>query len=979
MSKASIFFFLLSAMTATSVIAENLFPAGDFTSAKKDLSGLAVSNGGRTSLFQEEYTWNNCGKLEIVRAYTNATDKSVVFSANAWIGGDGTKAGLPVEPDSRYDFSLEVRGEVPKATINVQVWGDDMWGKDSRIVKADIQHIAVQKTWTLYKGSFVAPKGAKRAAVSLLLWASTRYPPVRLKVGDCVYFDNVKFEKAQDGFAALGAKGKRKATPVSPVKTLIALEKFDDFNLFVRNRGCVAAARNPPKVAVSTDGDSVVIETEMDDPSGIAPGEKGVWTGDVLEVFFGPASDNSDRKSTQIVWNPFGERYCRPGKENEWILEENSVSGTKWRSRVRIPFSFLGFRRSPKKGETVAFNICYTRKNAKELYSWAPVRDGFGQVESFGRLALSGSYADVVDCAWGVKEKCDTRQDCEKRMAELSTAAKQAELDRLSDTSFTVAAIPVDSDYSIPFTPRESFNPPAKIELKAAVNERVGMPVAILNLLDRPEEYVVRLETDTASPDPDKAYAEKQFNGVWGLKGFPPSQIEARHALRFKDTDNEPVTLRLEQLPRMNEACTIQVPPKEAGVAWFDFDTSDVAPGVYEGRLRVIPLGAASKWEPFKGVAYHHRMYSGRMQDIPVRLEVRPIVLSKEPAQPGAFFQYAETEGQFKLMADIGTRDFQISPWSFAWDLDGKGNIDFSRPKPQLEEERKRVEKMLEWSRKYGIKPTFFIGFSAYRVFQGNYGTKSDPAKNRVLWPQYLQGVKRSMNEWGIPDADYAVEVWDEPNPSWFGEIRESLTLAKASLPGVKLLITLGAHIMPAENMAKIDPFIDGWVLWRHGYFSRSEHLEYVADALKRGKQIWHYTCSTSGRAPIFDTYRLHPWFAWRHNLTGNQFFIFQGMTGGFGPSDFKTAASSGIAYRSFESTMPSLRYMSMRRGVEDVKYLAKLKEVAGDEPEVKEFLASAPERVVERERHDRTAPDRVREEAANLILKYKSSKRNAK
>ena len=94
-------------------------------------------------------------------------------------------------------------------------------------------------------------------------------------------------------------------------------------------------------------------------------------------------------------------------------------------------------------------------------------------------------------------------------------------------------------------------------------------------------------------------------------------------------------------------------------------------------------------------------------------------------------------------------------------------------------------------------------------------------------------------------------------------------------------------------------------------------------------------------------------------------------MTGGFGPSDFKTAASSGIAYRSFESTMPSLRYMSMRRGVEDVKYLARLKEVAGGEPEVKAFLASAPERVVERERHDRTAPDRMREEAARLILKY--------
>jgi hypothetical protein len=222
-----------------------------------------------------------------------------------------------------------------------------------------------------------------------------------------------------------------------------------------------------------------------------------------------------------------------------------------------------------------------------------------------------------------------------------------------------------------------------------------------------------------------------------------------------------------------------------------------------------------------------------------------------------------------------------------------------------------------------------------------------------------------------VPDSDYTVEVWDEPSPSWFDEIKESLTTAKAVVPGVKLLITLGAHIMSADDMRKLDPYIDGWVLWSSGYFSRKEHLDYVADALRRGKTVWHYTCSTSGRTPIYETYRLHPWFGWRHNLTGNQFFIFQGMTGGFGPSDFKTAASSGIAYRSFESTMPSLRYMSMRRGVEDIKYLLKLKEVAGDVPEVKAFLADAPYRVVERERHDRTTPDKVREEAARLILKY--------
>ena len=38
---------------------------------------------------------------------------------------------------------------------------------------------------------------------------------------------------------------------------------------------------------------------------------------------------------------------------------------------------------------------------------------------------------------------------------------------------------------------------------------------------------------------------------------------------------------------------------------------------------------------------------------------------------------------------------------------------------------------------------------------------------------------------------------------------------------------------------------------------------------------------------------------------------------------------------------------------------------------EVAEFLRSAPMRVMVTEMHDKTAPDRMREEAARLLLKY--------
>ena len=53
---------------------------------------------------------------------------------------------------------------------------------------------------------------------------------------------------------------------------------------------------------------------------------------------------------------------------------------------------------------------------------------------------------------------------------------------------------------------------------------------------------------------------------------------------------------------------------------------------------------------------------------------------------------------------------------------------------------------------------------------------------------------------------------------------------------------------------------------------------------------------------------------------------------------------------------------MSMRRGVEDLKYLARLKKVAGGVPEVKAFLADAPIRVLETDRHVKSTADAMRE-----------------
>ena len=963
---------LLFALSAHS---ENIFPGGDFTGARDNLAGIAFANGGRVSLCTEELTWSKCGRLEVLAPTTNNSG-IVTWNATALVGSsDGKTPGMAVEGGKTYDFSLELRGDSDdeiKAGVGAFAWDKGQW-VDGKNVKATVSRVLLQKTWTVVKGSFTVPEGKTRAAIRLQLWASSQYPPVRLKEGDCLYFDNIKVEESAYSLSALDDDGK--AVSVEPRKAVAVGETLRDFLVFERGRG----AKTPTDAVaakVTVDGDSLVITVSEKLPNGEARrgNAENVWSGDAAEVFFAPSSGKSAGKVVQFAWNAADATFAK-NAAGPFKIDGNMIRDGKWSSRVRIPFAALGLDAVPENGETMPFNIAVNGGGEGLCACWSPVKEGFGDAKRFGTLVF-GTYGDSLKRRFGLDAVDADRAEYEKNVAELEAEALKKKFNRFAGKPFTVSIVPVDSDFACPFVPREAFNPVEAISLKGAVNEKVGLPVAILNLTDKAETYVVRIETDTA--DREKPWAEKQMNGTWGLDGFPPERMTAREALRFKDTDNEPVTTRLEMLPKMNEACTIIVPPKEAGLVWFDFDCADVKPATYRGRLRVIPLSQASKFDSWKG-GFHTRMYSGQMQDVPVSLEVRPIVLDREPAQPFGFFQDATTEGQFDLMADIGTRDFQVSPWSFNWAVEGTGRTyDFSRPCAGVSKAEASVKKTIELAKRRGFRPTFFIGFNAYPVFCGNNGCKDDPEKALVLWPQWLKGVKKCMNAWGVADADYVVEVFDEPSPSKFGEIKKALAAAKEAAGSVRLLITLGAHVMSADDMRHLDQYIDGWVLWSHGYFSRPEHLAYVKEALAAGKTVWHYTCGTSAREPIYETYRLHPWFGWRHSLTGNQFFIFQDMLGGYGPVDFKKAASSGIAYRSFESTMPSLRYMSMRRGVEDLKYLAKLREVAGGKPEVKAFLADAPIRVLETERHVKSTADAMREKAAGLILKYGDKARGA-
>ncbi|MGI6354305.1 MAG: hypothetical protein ACOX6W_04330 [Lentisphaeria bacterium] len=941
------------------------------------------TNGGKFSVHTEELTWNKCGRLEIDRV--NEKDGVTVHSAVVWIGSNGTVPGFDAKPNTTYRFSIEVRGEVPgRASLSARCWyGDNIW-TDGRTVSASVGGFKVQSGWTVYKGTFTTSPDTKRVALQLQMWESTQYGPLAYKVGDGILFDNIEVvEDKRDLGMAVAASGspavrKRRAARTGRCQGAIVIDgRLDeaDWQQAPATTDFLALGKDTPAaastiVAMLSDAENIYLGIRCQEPDKVTAQQVDnglvIWRDDVIEVFFGPLS--SDRQLSQFVICAGGGRYQGYGNESTLPVDyaawegKASVGDGFWQAELRIPFRCLAKTGFGADGDTISFNVSRQRRAAKELSTWSRLRESFHEVENFGVLALVDFNAALTKLTGQTGADVADAEAFAQALHDYDQKQQQAQYERLANRKFAVAPVPVTANFAIPFIPEEVFSPVDEITVTAAVNELKGVPIALANLTDLPAEYQVILET------------KGRYNGKWGLEGFPPEQFVMRQAVRFKDSDDDPGSLRLDPLPKMNQASTLMVLPKEAGLVWLDFDTTGVAPGSYEGRLRIIPLSEVAKWESIKG-AYWNRKYTGDMQDIPFTLVVRNIVLDRDPSLPMGFFQAADNELCFKMMIDIGVRNIGLLPWSFRFPVDDKGDIIPDGVTEKLQEQGAIVTQHEEWARKYGVSLTYFIGFSAYDAFGQVYGLSRKPERKKQVWPQWIKALEGYMRSLGVEPERYVIETWDEPHPDKFPELLESHQLAKAGSSRVRLSLTLGAHIMPVDKMASLAPYTDEWTLWSDGYFQRPEHVQLIREQQQRGVLIRHYTCDTSMRSSLARRYRRNNWFGEYHRLDGNEMFHFADTYGGRGASDWKVTTRGGIVYKLFDEYMPSIRYMALRQGMTDVKYLAALRKLAAGNPEAQAFLEAAPRRVVVDFGHDPAMPDIVRAEAVELILKLQAGK----
>jgi len=541
-------------------------------------------------------------------------------------------------------------------------------------------------------------------------------------------------------------------------------------------------------------------------------------------------------------------------------------------------------------------------------------------------------------------------------------------------TPFAVARVSPTDPMGLPFLPDALFDAaPEAFRLVAAVNETKALPIAVANLTDRPADYRLVLETDGEKDrvEQDMFY---RYNGARGLRGFPTRQITIRHAVAIKDSDGENPGAVLDPLPKMDEAGTLTVPAREARLVWFDFDTTDVKPGVYAGHLRILPLLERGDWKSTGG--FDNRTYVGPARDYPVELRVLPIELPKEPPIPYGYFQNAVTEPMFQLMYDLGMREAGISPYAFGFAREGAGT-DFTKLRPNCERGLQNIRDELAWAKARGSKLTFFIGFSAYDslgdVLAGRkFKDKAEHAEEFVRW---LKAVKEILNGLGVPDSDWGVETWDEIVSSRIEEACAVHAKVKAALPSVRLFVTLGAQGIQnegLEGLEKLAKVTDGWILWDYGYFSRPDHRAFFARERAAGKHVSHYTCSTKTGMLTSDRYRGYrqrSWLAAANKLTGHNLFWFSDAPGGYGAQDWKVVPWGQIAYRVFDEFIPSVRAFAYREGQTDLRYLEALRQIRKNDKETKEFLESAPRKVIYDYSHDRNMADKMRKEAAKRIL----------
>ena len=973
---------VIFAVMAVCLAQENLLNNGGFDEKSVYAEMIADFTPQTFELkqFIEDGTWNKCLRVEL-KKLTIMKDGSKRLGLFMHFGRTGKLPGFKAKPNTFYQFSFDIMGDVPSASTKAVSWNGDepgIWAKSRKTITTSLGSFPVNSEWTRLEGTFRTGPDAERVAFGIQLWSdSAQVSNFKWKEGQYILLDNLVVKEKLNMVG-----GAVKAPQASEDWRRYECLPFKMDSFISATDGKPSSLKCSAEMKIEGDAIRLVVECEADTPIKANVKEnKDIWRDDVVEVFFGPTAA-ADRTLSQFVLAAGGGRYCGRGGISVAALDAwkavPTVNGNSWKADFTIPFTELGYAGKPAAGESILFNV--SLQHEKTLATWSPVRGNFHDTARYNMI-IFGTPADYAAKCIAALKDCPA-EFVERRQALGKEAKNAAEIhaqfvaleediknERFGKATYLVGTLPVTSDYELPLeldVKNIIFDGNKPIELRGAINEVVSLPITITNRTDEAEAYRVILHQN-CSP------AEWEAFGL--ADGFPKANVEMLEAIAQKDSDKPGAKRRYDALPKMNQAFIITVPARQTGMVWINFDCTGVEPKKYTGMVRVSPLGEKA--------SIVSRKYSGTMKDYKVSLEVLPIELDfKNPENPTWLMERGTTEALFAKEVALGGRYIMVSPWSFNFKFDEQGNVLDSNLPKVTEWLKSQAERYEKHGCRNGV--LFLVSFSGYTVFEKNFMPKKMQVMSpewRNCWANNLKAMREVFQRAGVKDSEWGIEVFDEPPVKNIERDLEVAKIARETLPGVLLEITWAAPNFgqTPETIRKFDPFIDIHCFWA-SHCNSPDYRKLMKELRDGGKEYWIYYCSTSMRESLYRYYRLH---AWRTVECGAKviglYYFVDAPYGSVGAVNWKTAAAGGLMYRSDNDCVSTVRHQAFRMGVTDIAYLGQLKRLAakGDSAlhkEARAFLESAPKTAM-REAHDSKCAERLREKSIELILELKNAK----
>ncbi|MDY0177008.1 MAG: hypothetical protein RBT25_08990 [Lentisphaeria bacterium] len=979
-SAVSLFCFVLCA-------SDNLLRNGDFEqdNFRQEVRSDWLKDHHEISLFQEDYTWNKCLKLEVKKIEPDAEGVRKIY-ARLWIGFDGKTPGLQVKPNCTYQVSVELRGNVPSASVSTAMWDNDDPSPWEGLTNGSLEPPGGAKItgqWSRIQGRFRTGSDTKRAAVVVSLWGdSARQSNFDWEVGQYLLVDNVSLSEVR-------SLGEEQVSDLpSTVLNRKIIQPSEEQHSGFLNIARLDAAKEDTRFSIQQQQDGFLLDIfcQQSEPlrANVKEDGLGIWADDAVEIFFGPGS-SKDRNLSQFVVAAGGGRYMGNGTEqlhdlHLWQASTKAEEGG-WSLQVKIPYSLLGFAGPLPSGELLPFNISRQRKG--EYSSWAPVRNGFHDVPNYHFLLLGSKkdYAKKIldslgkSCPENLKPAWQALAAAQAEPVELYRQAYTLERmlfnHRIGSASYLLGRVSPHGDFSMPFEMQSEMLlfDDKPIKLRAAINEICPLPLMISNRSSKLASYRVFVH-------PNVEFRMPESGGL--LEDFPGANISLYEGIVVKDGEEQEPSLRLDPLPLMNQANIVTVPPGGSALVWVNFDCSGVKAGNYKGAIRVTPLTEYAEMP--KSVKY-----IGGAKDYPLELELLPIELPmKNPRRPSWLMTNSTIEDVYKLHGELGGRLMGINPWSFKFSFDEQGEITSETILPAVVDS---VKTRLAWNEKYGFEGGMkvFVHFSTYRVFERAFLNKKikfgTPAW-RNAWRNNLLAIAANMRECGLQDDEWGIEVFDEPQGKNIEEDLEVSRIARETLPNILLSITWAADNFghTPDTIRRFMPYINDHCIW-HGHLNKPAYRELAAELRAKGMHYSFYACSTSLRLNLYNYYRLHAWkgVEFGAELIG-LYVMINAPTGTHGSTNWKMPSSGGIAYRSDQQCIRSIRMEVFRQGLTDIAYLDLLEDLCKGKDsatarEALKFVQEAPKKAAIELSHDRNAADRLREQAIQYILALQEGK----